>query len=87
LTWRWPGCAASPTPPDHRCQTAPAPTPDRASASLPGHARPAARVLRIASNRPPCLWIMLPAHPQPSSNRPRKRSNQPGIRASDAPYL
>lgn len=52
------GCAASPTPPDHRCRTAPALTPDRASASMPGHARPAARVLRIASNRPPYLWIM-----------------------------
>ena len=25
---------------------------------MPGHARPAARVLRIASNRPPYLWIM-----------------------------
>jgi Transposase DDE domain group 1 len=73
LSWPWRGCAASPTPPDHHCWTAQAPRPRPASGSLPGHDRPAARALPIASAGCHAGSIMPPAHPRPSSNRPHKR--------------
>src|SRR6266536_2204623 len=63
LSWRWPGCAASPTPPDPPLRTEHHPGPTRASASLPGHAQPAARTLPIAANR-------LPRHLDHASSTP-----------------
>jgi hypothetical protein len=89
LSWRWRGCAVWPTPPDHHCRTARAPTPDRASASLPGHARPAVSALAIASNRLPRRPDLPPAHPPPrqtdlTSTPARQEFRRRWIQAKDA---
>src|SRR6266536_2227107 len=55
--------------------------------SLPGNARPAARVLRSPPTGRHAAPILPPAHPHPSSNQPRMHSNPPGIRASVDPGL
>jgi hypothetical protein len=74
LAWR--GCAASPTPPDTTTGPRKLPRPDRASASLPKHAWPAARVLPIDPNRPRAVSIMPPAHTTTAANR-APRPHQP----------
>jgi hypothetical protein len=84
----WPGCAASPTPPDTTTGPGKLPRPDRASASLPKHAWPAARVLPIDPNRPRRrLDHASSTHPQPLPTGPHDRTSSPRIPASVDPGL
>jgi hypothetical protein len=84
--------AASPTPPDTTTGPRKLPRPDRASASLPKHAWPAARVLPIDPNRPRAARSRLQRTPTTAANRapqphqPTKNSGIGGSRLSPHPY-